>query len=171
MAKAKSTPKKAPEPAPVGEILVNWLKAYFQGAQRYTPTNAAPKSVWGLALWAALPLLVGIWLAGLAIPQPAVGVINLDTGISSYTAEFLALQIEEARKDPAIKAVVIEINTPGGSVVPTQDLYFELLDLREDMPVVSAIDNLAASGGYYLAMATDPIYAKPSSTVGNIGVW
>lgn len=174
MAKEKSPAKKSNKAAKKTSIVTRFndaVASWFKSAQKHTPAQYTNKAVWALILWVAAPLTFGIYLSNLAIPQPAVGVINLDTGISSFTADFVAQQIEIASKDPSIKAVVIEIDTPGGSVVPTQDLYYLLLELRKTKPVVAAIDGLAASGGYYLAMATDPIYAKPSSTVGNIGVW
>jgi protease-4 len=171
MENAESPPErtivKPGSAADLGSAIGRWYKS----AVAYTPAQITNKAVWSVVIWAVAPLVAGIYLAGYLLPQPAVGVITLDTGISSYTAEFLELQIEKARSDPSIKAVVVKIDTPGGSVVPTQNLYFQLLNLRKDMPVVSAIGSLAASGGYYLAMATDPIFAKPSSTVGNIGVW
>ena len=118
-----------------------------------------------------LALAFGWWAAYHLVTPPAVGVIRLNSDIWSWSAELVALQIEEARQNPRIKAVVFQIDSPGGVVTPTQELYLELLELRRIMPVVSSIDSLAASGGYYLAMGTDPIFAKPSSTIGNVGVW
>lgn len=175
MAKTKSLPGKKAKRTSVKkngqDNLGDSLSRWYASALSYTPHQLANKAVWAVVLWALAPLALGMYLSTLIVPQPAVGVINLDTGISRFTADFIGLQIEYARNHPDIKAVVIEIDTPGGSVVPTQELYYQLLDLRKTVPVVSAIDGLAASGGYYLAMATDPIFAKPSSTVGNIGVW
>jgi len=117
------------------------------------------------------PLLVGWLLAILLVPKPAVGIIRLNSDISSLSAEFVMLQIDEARADSRLKAVVLQLNSPGGEVAPTQSLYLELQSLRREMPVVTSIESMAASGGYYVAMATDPVCAKPSSTVGNVGVW
>lgn len=174
MAKTKSTPKKAiklANTAAGNQYFSNLFLDWYKTAKVNTPKQLANNALWSLIIWAVLPLAAGIYLSNLAIPQPAVGVININTGISNSSADFIALQIEIASQDPNIKAVVIEIDTPGGSVVPTQELYYLLLELRKTKPVVAAIDSLAASGGYYLAMATDPIFAKPSSTVGNIGVW
>lgn len=122
-------------------------------------------------LWVVAPLLVGVWLAQSQVPQPAVGIIRLNTDIWAGSAELVMAQIAEARRDPSIKAVVVQLDSPGGEVAATQVLYLELQNLRREMPVVSSIDGVAASGAFYVAMATDPIYAKPSSTVGNVGVW
>ncbi|MFN2270334.1 MAG: S49 family peptidase [Anaerolineae bacterium] len=125
-------------------------------------------------LWVVLPilLLVGAWLlARTLIPKPAVGIIRLDMEIWSASAEYIHYQIQAAREDSRIKAVVLRLDTPGGEVVATQNIYLELQGLRQEMPVVGSIDTVAASGGYYAAMAADPIYARPSSSVGNVGVW
>jgi protease-4 len=125
----------------------------------------------GLLFWVALPLLLGIWLSQKYVPKPQVGIIRLNTDIYTLSAEFLIEQINTARDNPRIKAVVVQIDSPGGEVVATQTIYLSLLDLRQKMPVVGSIDNIAASGGYYSAMAVEPLFAKPSSTVGNVGVW
>ncbi len=125
----------------------------------------------GLILLGIIPLLTGVGLAQLVAPRPAVGLIRLRSDIWSGSAFVLTEQIEEARRDPRIKAVVLQLDSPGGEVVATQSLYLELQRLRRRMPVVGSIDNIAASGGFYLAIAADPVYAKPSSVVGNVGVW
>ncbi len=118
-----------------------------------------------------IPLGGGFFASRRVIPTPAVGVIHLNTEIYGVSAEFINQQITEARANPRIKAVVVQIDSPGGEVTATQTIFLELLKLRREMPVVSSIDSTAASGAFYVAMATDPIYAKPSSTVGNVGVW
>jgi protease-4 len=125
-------------------------------------------------LWVVPPmcLLVGMWFLGyFMMPQPVVGIIRLDTDIWSGSAQIVQYQIEAARRDGRVKAVVLQLDTPGGEVVATQNIYLELQKLRQEMPIVGSIDTMAASGGYYAAMAADPIYARPSSSVGNVGVW
>lgn len=122
-------------------------------------------------LWVATPLLIGWFLSVYLFPQPVVGIIRLNLPIWSLSTELVMAQIEEAREDDSIKAVVVQIESGGGEVVASQTLYLEFLKLRQEMPVVGSIDAVAASGAYYAAMGTDPIYAKPSSTVGNVGVW
>ena len=136
----------------------NFFKAIFQ-------------NIGGLIVVVLLPLLIGWWIATTLVPQPVVGIVTLNTDIWSRSAELLMMQLDEARKDPTIKAIVLQIDSPGGAVVPSQQLYLELQNLRRQMPVVASIDSIAASGGYYIALAADPIYAKPSSTVGHVGVW
>ena len=124
-----------------------------------------------LALWGLLPLLIGIALAQVVAPRPAVGVIRLTTDIWAGSASLFLEQIREVALDPRIKAVVVHIDSPGGEVVATQTMFIELQNLRRKIPVVGSIDTIAASGGYYLAMAADPLFTRPSSTVGNVGVW
>lgn len=127
-----------------------------------------------IALWLGallLLLLAAGWLPHVLIPQPAVGVIRLNSDIWAGSNVLVQAQIEEARQDERIKAVVMQFDSPGGEVVASQDIYLELENLRREMPVVGSIDSMAASGAYYAAMGTDPIYAKPSSSVGNVGVW
>jgi len=137
------------------------------------PSLPAPRRSrgWVTILLLAVALALGVWLSILAVPRPAVGLIRLETDIWSLSAWLVKQEIIEARNNPQIKAVVLIIDSPGGEVAPTQDMFMEVLSLRGEMPVVGSINGLAASGGYYLALATDPLYAKPSSTIGNIGVW
>jgi protease-4 len=105
------------------------------------------------------------------VPQPTVGVVRLYGDIYVDSADWVLEQIEMARDDPDIAALVVQIDSPGGEVSASEQLYLELQTLRREMPVVGSIDSMAASGAFYMAMGTDPIYAKPSSTVGNVGVW
>ncbi len=117
-----------------------------------------------------LPLGIGNSLAPRLVPTPKVGVMRFWTDIYYWTAQDAIEQLAYARKDPSIKAVVIVVDSPGGEVSSSEDLYFSVLHTREEMPVVVTVDYMAASGGYFLAVAADEIYAKPTSIVGNIGV-
>jgi protease-4 len=122
-----------------------------------------------ILLWIALPLIVGVLIAA-AIPRPVVGMIQLDAEIDSYSAQYLIAQIHYAQQHPEIRAVVLVINSPGGTVADTESIYQELLALRKSKPVVASIGGMAASGAYYLSSGTDFIIADPTSDVGNIGV-
>lgn len=123
-----------------------------------------------LTLRVLLPLLAGYLLALVLIPTPQIAVIRIDGDIwGSYTAE-ISRALEQAGSDRAVRAVVLDLSSPGGEVSASEGLYFDLLKLREIKPVVVSIDELAASGAYYIACAADRIYAKPASMVGNIGV-
>lgn len=77
----------------------------------------------------------------------------------------------EYRDDPAVRAVVLRINSPGGVVAPTQEIFTAVRRLRDaKKPVVASLGSVAASGGYYLAVAADRIYANPGTLTGSIGV-
>jgi len=76
--------------------------------------------------------------------------------------------IDDARKDKSVKAVVIRINSPGGSAAASQEMYHAVRRLGK--PVVCSMGDVAASGGYYVAAACDTIYANGSTLTGSIGV-
>ena len=81
-------------------------------------------------------------------------------------------QLEKHRTNPSVKAIVLRINSPGGGVSPSQEIYEELVKTRQvnHTPVVASMGSLAASGGYYIASAADVIVANPGSITGSIGV-
>jgi len=79
-------------------------------------------------------------------------------------------QVRDFMDDDGIKGVVLRIDSPGGAVAPTQELYKELLKLGEIKPVVTSMGTVAASGGYYLSCATDWIVSNPGTLTGSIGV-
>jgi len=151
--------------------LIHRILGAVVGLVTTMPSTSSFRNLGGLLLLVVAPLLVGWWLAQGLVPQPVVGIIRLNSDIWAGSARLAMAQIEAARQDPSIKAVVLQLDSPGGGVAATQALYLELQSLRREMPVVSSIDGMAASGAFYVAMATDPIYVKPSSSVGNVGVW
>jgi len=73
-------------------------------------------------------------------------------------------------KDDSIKAIVIHINSPGGSVVASEEIYQQIRALREIKPVIASFGEVSASGGYYIACAADQIVANPATITGSIGV-
>lgn len=120
--------------------------------------------------WFVIPLLLGFLLSTWLIPASKIGIIRLEGDIYDEMADYVVEQLNYAGNDPAIRAVVLKINSPGGGVTASENLYYSILSFREHKPLVVSIDTLAASGGYYAASAGDVIYAKPSSSIGNIGV-
>ena len=70
-----------------------------------------------------------------------------------------------------MKAVVFRINSPGGSANASDEILFEMQQLKKKKPVVVSFGDYAASGGYYIAMAADKIYAEPNTLTGSIGVF
>jgi protease-4 len=103
-----------------------------------------------------LLLVIGWLIARYVIPTPQVAVIRVEGDIwGSYTAQ-VRQAMDEAADDPAIRAVVLEISSPGGEVTASEDLYFEVLRLRESKPVIAAVNEMAASGAYYMAILPEP---------------
>jgi protease-4 len=116
-----------------------------------------------------LPLLIGLGLAAL-VPRPMVGLIYLTDSIYAGSARDMIAQLDYARQDPAVRAVVLVMDSPGGTVVDTEAVYLELARLRQSKPVVSMAQGMIASGAFYLSVGTDHIVAGPSAIIGNVGV-
>ena len=93
---------------------------------------------------------------------PITGVIT----DSERSIEFL----KRCGKDDSVKAVVLRINSGGGGVAPSQEIYEEVRKLKEKKPVVCSMGSVAASGGYYIASAAHRIFANPGTMTGSIGV-
>ena len=121
-------------------------------------------AVIGVSLLISMTLESG-WLGG-----EKVGVIRIE-GVITDSRETIE-ELRRFRDNPSIKAVVLRIDSPGGGVVPSQEIHAELLKARKDgrLKVVASMGNLAASGGYYIAAATDKIVANPGTLTGSIGV-
>ncbi len=85
--------------------------------------------------------------------------------------ETLAKALARARSTSAIKAVVLRVNSPGGSAVASDKMWREVEKTRKVKPVIVSMANMAASGGYYLACAGDKIFAQPATLTGSIGIF
>jgi len=107
----------------------------------------------------------------------AVGAINSGTGGGStynmnqgiYSGEFVKL-LRKVREDKSIKAVILRISSPGGSVMASDEIYSEIEKLRSVKPVYASMADVAASGGYYIALPCDSIFAQNQTITGSIGV-
>jgi len=102
------------------------------------------------------------------------GPISSDTSSSligeSDSAEGALKALERATDDKTVKGVIFRINSPGGTVAMSQEIYGTILRLREKKPVAVSMADVAASGGYYVASAANRIYADPGTLTGSIGV-
>ena len=99
-----------------------------------------------------------------------IAVIDIDGEIVSADTT-----IDELRKydeDDSVKAIILHINSPGGAAAPSQEVYHEVLRIRDEKkkPIVASIESVGASGAYYIASAANKIYANNASVVGSIGV-
>ena len=140
------------------------------------------KKRWGLVLL-AIVILAGWWKWSPAKAEPQIAVIHVEgvilggRGQSGLWGENggvdgIIRQLHEARDDDAVKAIILRINSPGGSATASQELGEEILKVRAGgKPVVSSMGDIAASGGYWLAACTERIYANPSTITGSIGVY
>jgi protease-4 len=99
-----------------------------------------------------------------------VAVIPIEGEIFEARDTIDALHRHAANK--MVRAIVIRINSPGGAVAPSQEIFEEIRKVRESSrkPIVASFDNVAASGGYYIAAACDEIVSNPGSITGSIGV-
>jgi signal peptide peptidase SppA len=116
-----------------------------------------------------IPLILGIF-AACFVPRPAIGIIQIRDEIDTKMSIRVIKEIEYARSHPEIKAVVLIIDSPGGTINDTELIYLELLKLRETKPVVAMVEGLSASGSFYLSMGTDYVVSNPSARIGNVGV-
>jgi protease-4 len=86
-------------------------------------------------------------------------------------SESIAEAIKEARKDSTVKAVVLRVNSPGGSALASDVMWREIILTKKVKPVIVSMGDVAASGGYYISCAADKIYAQPNTITGSIGVF
>lgn len=102
------------------------------------------------------------------------GVIAQDNNSGPFSrpsgASAIAKKIREAGENKNIKAIVLDINSPGGTVASVQNIYSEILKAKENKKVVALFRDVAASGGFYIAMAADKIVAEPGTITGSVGV-
>jgi protease-4 len=99
---------------------------------------------------------------------PAIGILEIDGAIIS---SFRYLEIIKGfEEDEQIKAVIVRLDSPGGRVGPSQEVFEALLRLKETKPLVASMSSISASGAYYIACAADTIYALAGTLTGSIGV-
>ena len=117
---------------------------------------------------------------GLSSGGNKIALINLEGAITSESsggfmsdmnsAEGVRKSLKRAYKDKSVKGILLKINSPGGTVGMSQEIYSLILKIRKEKPVVISMSDIAASGGYYIASAGDRIFAQPGTLTGSIGV-
>lgn len=100
--------------------------------------------------------------------EDKVAVVNLE-GLITDPMDFTA-ELREYEERDDVKAVVVRINSPGGAVGPSQEIYSAIKRLKKKKKVVASMGAIAASGGFYAAMAADRVVANPGTITGSIGV-
>jgi len=137
---------------------------------------------WEIALavlFLALCLVGGLYLARsstndgfIGMPGsggPVIGLARFEGEIDFASANQLITLLEAARRDERVHGVVLELLSPGGYATSSESIYYTMLKLRQEKPLVVVIDGLAASGGYYMAAAGNRILAPASAYIGNVG--
>lgn len=137
------------------------------------------KSGGGLDLVDIVRVLSGASRSGSNKPHiavvPAEGAITMEPGgplqQGGITARTLGKTLRRMQRDDSVKAVVLRINSPGGSPLASDLIWHEMMELRKKKPIIVSVGNMAASGGYYIACAGQRIFAERASIVGSIGVF
>ncbi len=145
-----------------------WLSRCRQVEKDY-PRDEAPKLDETWSFGSGDTKVVRIPLDGVIMHAEEEGFF---TARSDMVASIL-IQVRAAERDPDMRAIILEVNSPGGGVTPSDEIYNALQKFRESRPdrrVVVFIRDLGASGAYYAAMAGDLIIAEPTAVVGSIGV-
>jgi protease IV len=137
--------------------------------------------LWGLvgtalmfAVFFLVTLLITVLLTGeegIADSGTKIGVIAIDGVISSDLAEKTVRQLAKYEDDASIKAIILRIDSPGGGVASSQEIYEAVKRVRSSGKlVVASLGSVAASGGYYVACVADRIFANAGTVTGSIGV-
>ena len=101
----------------------------------------------------------------------AVGGISSGSGANGIQDKYLINQIEKLQKDKDVKAVVLRVNSGGGSAYASEQIWKAMEDLKKEKPVVVSMGDMAASGGYYISCNADRIVASPTTITGSIGIF
>ena len=125
-----------------------------------------------ISVLALLGLIAGGLISIPVIPKPSIATITISGVVleQAQVSDVLDL-LRYARDEKSIKGVVLQIDSPGGQASSVEQIYLDVLRLRQQKPVVTSIGAMGASGGYYIAVASNFIYAHPTSQLGSIGAW
>lgn len=111
--------------------------------------------------------------SGNELAETKIAIVKIHGTIMSPNTKRILNQIKKTKNDPDVKGVLLSINSPGGLVSDSHEIYHRLVELREVKPVVVQMKSMAASGGYYVAMGAGQkgtIFAEPTTWTGSIGV-
>jgi protease-4 len=175
------------------------VRIVLASGHRYDPTVARRRAVW-ILIAAGILAVLALWAAAFAFILPGGGgfygeyeervikegsqdkVVLIDvlgeiTSVpagpltEAATDDAITSQLDQAVEDPEVVGVILDLDTPGGSVVASDNIYRKVLDLRtKGKPVVALMEEVAASGGYYISAAANEVVANPTTITGSIGV-
>ena len=123
-----------------------------------------------LMVWATIRSTGNADSTGFGLNPSSIAVIDVSGVILS--ADTVDTQLRKFGDDSSVKAIILHINSPGGGAAASQEIYHEVLRVRQEThkKVIASIESVGASGAYYIASACDKIYANDASVVGSIGV-
>lgn len=124
-------------------------------------------------LFVILPLvfLTALLVSADRLPVPGTGVGYIEIEGAITDSRETVRQLKALEKNPLVKAILVRVESPGGGVTPSHEIYSELVRVRDDgLPVVVSFGSIATSGGYYIASPADLIVANPGTITGSIGV-
>ncbi|MCB6182114.1 S49 family peptidase [Leeia sp. TBRC 13508] len=164
----------------------NWERKVLEGLVKDVLKEQRVKRRWGIffkLVWLgiiglSILLMIGLFSANEApeTTRPHTALIRLDGVIAANeeaNAEAIIKSLQKAFAAPNTKGVILKINSPGGSPVQAGMIHDEILRLRKlnpSIPLYAVVEDMCASGGYYVAVAADKIYVDKASLVGSIGV-
>jgi protease IV len=121
-------------------------------------------------VWVTMRSVTGSDSAGFGFSVDRIAVIDISGVILS--PETIDSQLRKFGEDSSVKAIILHINSPGGGAAASQEIYHEVLRVRQEnhKKVIASIESVGASGAYYIASACDKVYANDASVVGSIGV-
>lgn len=124
-------------------------------------------------LFLGLMVFIGVLVAafspdGFGGPGDRVGVVEVDGAIMD--SKKIIENLRRFEDDDSVRGVVVRVNSPGGAVAPSQEIFYAVRRLKQKKPVVISMGTTAASGGYYVACGADVIFANPGTITGSIGV-
>lgn len=126
-------------------------------------------AIWGVVIViAALVSNFGQSSKSIMDTKPGIGIVEVVGPI--YDAKKINEDIKKFSEDPEIKAIVVRIDSPGGAVGPSQEIYREIEKAKKTKKIIASMGSVAASGGYYAACITDGIMANHGTITGSIGV-
>jgi protease-4 len=147
-------------------VYVDELKERLEDADEVTPARYV-KASRGFGL-DGRPKMALVYVVGEILPGESQ---DSPFGGSFAGSDTVAHALRSAREDDDVKAVILRVDSPGGSGTASDVIWREVELTRKEKPVIASMGDLAASGGYYVAMGTDAIVAQPSTITGSIGVF
>lgn len=134
----------------------------FMELGKYTKAYVAKAGPGGSSSWKQ-PKVAVVYAQG--------DIIDGESTDGSIGGATISAAIRQARKDTAVKAIVLRVNSPGGSGLASDVIWREVVLAKAEKPVVVSMGDVAASGGYYISCAADKIFAEPTTITGSIGVF